>query len=198
MKISELKQEMLTPELVERLLFEGFDYRGQRGSIIMVLGSRKAWGYRVPYAAELFKQGAGEKLLFSGGQVQDSPYGRLPEYKSMLMAAEEMGLDRRLILTEERSLTTAENFLFSRELIDRELGGQGRIVIVTAAYHMRRALLFAERIIPGYELISAPTGLGSTTREGWALTERGRKTASDECMKLKYYAENGMIEDIEI
>ena len=198
MKISELSEKNLTEEFVGRLLFDGLDYRGEQGSIIMVLGSRKAWEYRVPYAAEIFPESGAQKMLFSGGAVQDSPFGCLPEYKSMLMAAEKLGVDGRIVLTEKRSVSTAENFAFSREILDSELHGNGRVIVVTAAYHMRRALLLAEKILPEYEFIAAPTDLGHTTKLGWALTEKGRRTAYDECLKLKYYAQKGMIENIEI
>lgn len=44
------------PEIVDKLLFEGLDYKGETADVIIVLGSRKACDYRVPLAAKLFRK----------------------------------------------------------------------------------------------------------------------------------------------
>ena len=53
MKASQLTKENITPEIVDKLLFEGLDYKGETADVIIVLGSRKACDYRVPLAAKL-------------------------------------------------------------------------------------------------------------------------------------------------
>ena len=198
MRLSELTEESLTGELIDRLLFEGLEYRGQKGGIVMVLGSRKACEYRVPYAAEIFRSCGAKRLLFCGGKVQRTAFGEKAEYESMLMAAQRLGIGRELILTETRSMTTEENFALSQPILAQELENGGRIILVTTAYHMRRALMLAQRILPQYELIPAPADKGSTRRSNWRLSEKGRRTARAECMKLRYYAETGRIENIDI
>ena len=50
MKASQLTKENITPEIVDKLLFEGLDYKGETADVIIVLGSRKACDYRVPKA----------------------------------------------------------------------------------------------------------------------------------------------------
>lgn len=57
MKASQLTKENITPEIVDKLLFEGLDYKGETADVIIVLGSRKACDYRVPLAAKLFHEG---------------------------------------------------------------------------------------------------------------------------------------------
>ena len=42
MLLSQLTEEQLTDETIERLLFEGLDYTGGKAELILVLGSRKA------------------------------------------------------------------------------------------------------------------------------------------------------------
>lgn len=195
MKLSELRENALTDETVHRLLFGGLEYRGDKAELIAVLGSRKACEYRVPVAAELYREGKAERLLFCGGKVQSTKYGVMPEFRSMLAAAAELSIPRGAILTEERSLTTAENLVFSREIIAERMPCCRRIILVTAAYHMRRAMMLAERILPEYDLIPCPANKGSARRDNWRLTEKGRRTAREEVMKLKYCAENGFIED---
>lgn len=198
MRLLGLTENMLTDGLIDQLLFGGLEYAGQTADLILVLGSRKACEYRVPLAAELYHAGKAGKLLFCGGRVQKTRYGELPEYESMLSAADECGLPREDILTERESMTTEENMTLSREMISREMPLCKRIILVTTAYHMRRALLLARRIMPAYVFFPAPAQRGSTTRENWRLTEKGRRTAREECMKLRWYAENGSIEDMEV
>lgn len=198
MRLTELTEKCLTDGLTEQLLFGGLEYAGQTADLILVLGSRKACEYRVPLAAELFHAGKAGRLLFCGGRVQKTRYGELPEYESMLRAADECGLPRGCILTERESMTTEENMILSREIISREMPLCKRIILVTTAYHTRRALLLARKIMPAYEFFPAPAHRGSTTRENWRLTEKGRRTAREECMKLRYYAEKGLIDDMEV
>lgn len=198
MKISRLNEAMLTPQLIDKLLFGGFDYTGASADLIMVLGSRKACEYRVPVAAELFHADKAERLLFCGGKAQQTKYGFMPEFESMLIAADELQIPRDKIMTEERSATTAENYEFSQEIIAEHIPECRKIILVTTAYHMRRAYLLAKRLMPQYEFIACPANDGSTRRETWRLTEKGTRTAYDEAMKLKFYAENGFIDDIEI
>lgn len=56
MKASQLTKENITPEIVDKLLFQGLDYKGETADVIIVLGSRKACDYRVPLAAKLFRK----------------------------------------------------------------------------------------------------------------------------------------------
>lgn len=189
---------MLTDTLIDRLLFAGLDYAGQTADLILVPGSRKACDYRVPAAAELYHAGKAGRMLFSGGKVQKTSLGELPEYESMLIAAERLGVPSGDILTETRAMNTPENMRFSAEIIARELPECGRIILVTTAYHTRRALMLAEKIMPQYAFFSCPVQKGSTTCDNWRLTEKGRHTAKEECMKLKKYAQDNLINDMEI
>ena len=52
MVISKIKEEDLTQEVVDRLLFQGLEDTGEKADCIIVLGSTKAAKYRVPVAVE--------------------------------------------------------------------------------------------------------------------------------------------------
>ena len=84
MRISEINPYALTRPLVDKLLYDGLEYNGERADLIMVLGSSKASLYRVPAAAKLYFDGKAEHLIFSGGKAQQTPHGFMPEYISML------------------------------------------------------------------------------------------------------------------
>ena len=47
MWISELAEEHLTDDMIDKVLFDGIEDKGQNADCIIVLGSRKAVQYRV-------------------------------------------------------------------------------------------------------------------------------------------------------
>ncbi|MBQ8965705.1 YdcF family protein [Ruminococcus sp.] len=198
MKLSELLEKQPTDENIQRLLFEGLDYRGENADLIMVLGSRKACDYRVPEAVRLYNEGKAPKLLFSGGQVQETSLGVMAEWESMEKTALALGVPEGDILTERRSGNTAENFRFSAELTAGYLSAGKSIILVTTAYHQRRAMCFAEKFMAGYEFIPCPVQKGSAAKENWYKTDKGRRTVLDEWRKLSYYIRVGLLEDIDI
>jgi len=191
--ISELLSYDPTDENINRLLYDGLDYDGSAADLIMVLGSRKACEYRVPEAVRLYKSGRAPMMLLSGGKVQKTALGEMAEWLSMETAAISLGVSESDILLEKCSMNTAENFICSENLLREVLPDGGRIILVTTAYHMRRALLTAEKILPQYEFISCPVQKGSATKENWYKTDKGRRTVLDEWGKLRYYIRAGIL-----
>lgn len=198
MKLSELLNESPTDENIQRLLYSGLDYDGSSAGAIMVLGSRKACDYRVPEAARLYSEGRALVMLLSGGKVQETSLGEIPECESMERAAVALGVPRESIITERESMNTADNFMYSEALLREILPEGGNIILVTTAYHMRRALLMANKMLPQYRFITCPVQKGSATKENWYKTEKGRLTVLDEWRKLSYYIRVGIFEDTEI
>ena len=197
MRLTDINESLLTDEIIERLLFDSaFRYSGETADIILVLGSRKGCKHRVPAAAEIFFSGGAPLMLLSGGKVQDTPLGRMAEHLAMQKAAEALGVPREDIITEQCSLTTEENLFNSRELLRENYPDCKKIILVTADHHMRRALLMAQRFMDGYIIIPAAAASGSCTAAGWKLTEKGRRTAREEALKLGWYARRGRIENI--
>lgn len=198
MKLSEIDDKLLTDEFADRLLYSHFAYDGSPADLIMVLGSKSAVKYRLPVAAQLFSEGKADMLLFTGGRVQDSGFGDMPEYLSLLTAANQAGIPQGKIIVETKAMSTAENFMLSGEVIKAKLPGCKRIIAVTTDYHILRAILLARRILPEYEFLPCPAKGGCTRRERWREDEKGRRIVTEEVRKLKWYASNGFIEDIEI
>ena len=69
------------------------------------------------------------------------------------------GVDKERIIMERKSVSTEENLRFSRELTDKE---NARIIVVTTAYHVFRALILAKQ--QGIKCI----GFGAKTK--WYFT----------------------------
>lgn len=198
MRISEINLASLTRPLVDRLLYDGLDYGGERADLIMVLGSSKASLYRVPAAARLYFGGKAEYLLFTGGKSQQTPHGFMPEYLSMLRTARELGLPQEKILCETEARTTVENLDLSGRIIRERLPDCRRIILVTTAYHMRRALLLAERRLDMYKFLPCPADDVSATRKNWFANAKGLEIVTNEIRRLKWYAQIRLIEDMDI
>lgn len=95
---------------------------------------------RVDRAIRVFRRGKGQAILIpSGGQGPDE---KLPEAEAMRAYLLERGIPEDKIILEDKSMTTEENLLFSKQIIDgRE--GKKRIALVTSSYHVYRCLLLA-------------------------------------------------------
>lgn len=78
-------------------------------------------------------------LVLSGGQGHGED---ISESEAMTAYAVEKGVNREKIIMESKSVSTQENLLFSRELMDKE---KSEIIIVTTSYHVFRALLLARQ-----------------------------------------------------
>ena len=198
MKLSELLNDSPCDENIQKLLYDGLDYDGSSADLVMVLGSRKACDYRMPEAVRLYKEGKAPQILLSGGQVQKTSLGEMAEWDSMKRVALSMGIPETDILIERWSKNTAENFMYSDELLMGYLPEGITIILVTTAYHMRRALCMAHKFMPKYDFIPCPVQKGSATKENWYKTDKGRQTVLDEWRKLSYYIRDGIFEDTEI
>jgi len=112
---------------------------------------------RLRYAATLGRK-TGLPILVSGGQVfkQNEPS------ESVLMAEIlEKEFNIAVLWKEGRSRNTAENALYSHALL--QTLNIERVILVTHAFHMPRALTEFERV--GFDVLPAPTGYLSTKEE---------------------------------
>lgn len=94
---------------------------------------------RIERGMELLYSNPNAVLIMSGGQ---GPGEDIPESVAMAAYAVGKGVDAERIIMEQKSVSTEENLLFSRKLIDKEAP---KIVIVTTAYHVLRALILAKQ-----------------------------------------------------
>jgi uncharacterized SAM-binding protein YcdF (DUF218 family) len=109
-------------------------------------------GDRILYAASLYKQGYAPHLLLSGGSLSLLETRNSTPAVEMASILEMMGIPSGEIWLEDASQNTYENALFTHQI----LAGKGiqRIILVTSAMHMPRAMLLFEK--QGFEVIPAP------------------------------------------
>lgn len=153
-----------------------------RAEVIVVLGGGRtlgdpAWGRDQPsfLALERLRYGgrlaraSGLPLLVSGGRH----FGQRASEAELAQEVLQMDYGGLMVRwREEASRTTWENAVNVATVLRSE--GIKRVVLVTQAFHMRRALWCFEQ--QGLEVVMAPLGFwgGNHGRPGWGLLPEGR------------------------
>ena len=198
---SSVKEENLTFEVIDQLLFDGLEDTGEDADCIIVLGSMKAATYRVPVAVSAYKAGRAEKMILCGGVLHDFSVGTFTEADYMRKTALELGVPEGNIIIENSSQNTVENILCARSELELYfgLGNIRSVLLVTTAYHMRRSLMIAKNLFPPHiRVLPCPANDTNTRRENWMNTTEGILRAKGEAMNLVRYIGNGIIPDFEI
>lgn len=147
---------------------EGVSLSADRADAIVVLGAAvlrpgvpgPAMARRVAHAVRVMKCRQIDYLVVSGGIVGPPP----AEAEVMRRLAVVEGVDPARIVVEDRARNTFENAVYTGRIMrDR---GWRRVVVVTDAFHMRRAL-YAFRRIGLVADGEAVTGLGGMSRWTW-------------------------------
>ena len=201
MKISEVREEQITNEFIDKVIYSGLEYENQHLDVAIILGSSKSHLYRVPYAVTEYKNGRIDKIIVSGGNVLAGENGML-EAEIMRETAVKMGVREKDIIVEDKAATTVENMVFSRELMKRQdLLQKGMCIgIVTTAFHMRRSIKIAQKVFAedGVNIVTLPGQDSSTRRDTWYKNEKGRKLVVGELKNLIDYVKQGIIDDFEV
>jgi uncharacterized SAM-binding protein YcdF (DUF218 family) len=118
-------------------------------------------GGRVLYAAHLYRQGKAPRILCTGN-VGTGGVALRPEAEDMKELLEMMGIPADAILLETRASDTHENAKNSLALL-RERNFR-RVLLVTSAMHMPRAMGVFKKNCGGIEFIPAPTDFRTAER----------------------------------
>ena len=104
-----------------------------------VHGERVTWvlSNRLDTAADYLEQHPDAIAVVSGGQGNGEDIAEGVAMKKYLI--ERRGIAAERIFAEAESVNTRENFAFSKEIIDRELGPDAKIAFVTTDFHVFRA-----------------------------------------------------------
>jgi uncharacterized SAM-binding protein YcdF (DUF218 family) len=138
---------------------------------------------RVTEAISLYKSGWAEQLIFSGAAQDKTGPSNAEAMKEQAVAS---GVPVKAILIEETSVNTQENALNTRALINNH--DLHRIILVTSAYHQRRAgLEFRKRAASDGQaiiIINHPVQYDRQWHENWYLTPSGWWLAVGELVKI--------------
>ena len=124
-----------------------FRWKKRRGAdYIIVLGAgvigtrvTPLLAARINRGIELLHYNPDAVLIMSGGQ---GPGEDIAEGEAMARYAKQKGVNLEKIIIEGKSRSTEENLLFSKKFMDRD---RPRVIVVTTAYHVFRALLLAKQ-----------------------------------------------------
>lgn len=94
---------------------------------------------RIEKGIELLRYNPNAVLIMSGGQ---GPGESIPEGEAMAAYAVDQGVERDQLIVEQKSVSTQENLLFSKAFMEKQ---KPKIIIVTTAYHVFRALILARK-----------------------------------------------------
>ena len=123
---------------------------------------------RADEAIKLYKSGWATKLIFSGAAADKSGPSNA---RVMQQRAIDEGVDAYNIIVEETSETTKENAEKTADIFTSY--NIQSAVIVTSAYHERRAMLEFERVTPQVELRGHPVSEDKQWGPFWWITPTG-------------------------
>ena len=118
---------------------------------------------RVWHGARLYKAGKAPKIFITGG---GTTFGTV-------MLLQDFGVPKEVIVCNLTARNTEEEARFIAgamnevEVKDLGLQGKAKILLVTSAWHMRRAKLMFEKYAPELEVIPAATDYEALVRCGW-------------------------------
>ena len=95
---------------------------------------------RLEAAIAYHKKNPDALIVVSGGQ---GPQEDITEALAMERYLIERGIPKEMIIKEEQSTSTAENFAFSKGLLDKRLGEEYSVAYVTNDFHIFRAGMIA-------------------------------------------------------
>ena len=110
---------------------------------------------RLDVATRYYQQNPKVIIIVSGGQ---DPQETITEALAMEQYLLEQGMPAEQIIKEQMATSTRENFLYSKEMLDRQLGDAYKVAFISNDYHIYRAKLIAQNV--GFDEI---TYLGSNT-----------------------------------
>lgn len=122
----------------------GADYVIVLGAQVRGTRITKSLRYRLEAAFLYLEENPDTKVIVSGGQGSGEDLSEAEAMKGYLL---ERGISEERILTEDRSVNTAENIRFSKELLDadRKDVREPKVVLATSSFHVYRGLRIARK-----------------------------------------------------
>jgi uncharacterized SAM-binding protein YcdF (DUF218 family) len=143
--------------------------------------------YRTDYAIQLYKQGYGRRLFFTGGWCQFHDYDHGEHGRALALA---QGVPFEAIVTDDAAVTsTYSETVRLKAFIDASADRVRSVIVVSDAHHTRRARWTARRVLgQGITVQMAPVPFESSPyRQDWWTEEMSRRLVKAEYQKIVYY-----------
>jgi len=133
---------------------------------------------RTDAAIRLYKNGWGDRLIFSGAAQDKSGPSNAAVMQARAIA---QGVPKSSIEIDEQSIDTEQNAANSDTIFQKD--NIHSIILVTSGYHQRRAYLEFKHVTHDITIYNAPTD-DSDWNGWWWLTPRGWWLAGVELLKI--------------
>ena len=110
---------------------------------------------RIEAAAEYLKQNKSTIAIPCGGIVHaDQTKSEASVIADTLV---EMGIEKDRIISEDKSLTTVQNFINAKNIIDNKFNSKGEIAFLSSDFHLFRAAVIAKKCGVKAKSVAAPS-----------------------------------------
>lgn len=177
------------------------DYEGSSDVILLLGGNPTQCVPRAEAAAKLMNEKKARFIIPSGGVKWDCESGKKSEADIMTDVLVNSGVDPEVIFAENEATTTVENMLFSVIVILRKLADKNirTITVVTSAFHMKRSLALAAKLIPDrFEVRGFSAHPVNDYADKWFTDETMVKRVDSEILYLSEAAREKIALDIDI
>jgi uncharacterized SAM-binding protein YcdF (DUF218 family) len=141
---------------------------------------------RARYAAELYKKGLADKIIFSSGYTHGSN-----DAEDMKLIAISMGVSGNNIILEQAANSTYENVIFSKKIIDKEK--LHSIILVSSPYNMRRAYLIFSKFAKDTKVLYVPVSEGQFYDKKDGIKNEQIRAIFHEYLGIVYYLFKGYL-----
>lgn len=98
---------------------------------------------RLDAAMKYYQKNPKVIIIVSGGQ---GPQETITEALAMEQYLLEQGMPAEQIIKEQMATSTRENYLYSKEVLDRQFDGTYKVAFISSDYHIYRAKLIAKSV----------------------------------------------------
>ena len=123
-----------------------FEYFEAKSDVIIVLGTgikdgepSDVFKERINHGIYLYNKGLAKKIIFTGGLGKGQSETESSVAKKYALSK---GVPSKVIILEEKSSSTYENFKFTKQIMDSL--SLKTALVVSDPFHMKRAMAFAE------------------------------------------------------
>jgi uncharacterized SAM-binding protein YcdF (DUF218 family) len=185
---------LVAPFLAERLIIEK---TVENADAILVLGGSATYQERTRKAAELYKSGTAPKIYLTDDGERGSWNQKEQRNPKFVELAQKRLIENGVpaenieILQPKVSGTIDESQILANKARENNLK---TVIIVTSAYHTRRALWTFERkfeqenLSVTFGIFAPPTGIQTPPPQIWWLSPRGWQFVAGEYLKSLYYS----------
>lgn len=141
------------------IIYNGHHYNKEKPDYVMVLGAGLRGSKlslslvdRLDTAIEFNRIYPDVKIIVSGGQGKGEDISEASAMKNYLV---DNGVSEDLIICEDKSTNTYENFLFTKKLLEEETGSSDySLMVISNSFHMYRAKFLGKKV--GFKCLGYP------------------------------------------